>query len=491
MLIVSGFITVSSPQMLEGTFAVTQTWQSPFNPGCPHRRRHRRLQVFAGLGGDSSGSRKLPKRVGIIGSGPAGLSMARALQYLDTGVEEVKVFDKNGALEPDLGGGLQINGGAAVLAKLGLAEEMKRSGLPVSKIRSRTVGGRELLSIDVQNLVKNEPSLMHEGTPMVFTIMRDCLVNLLAGSLKEGTLNLGKRLTGVEEASDKSVKCKFDDGSEEIFDIVIGADGIRSNVKSLALPKCQEARYSNIRIQFGVAKGWERDSSTNGELHQWFGDGTYALSAQYKGIGEEPYEMIALVFLDTDPNTDENPNWETAAVKEACISRLRSTSNPQEVVDLASRCDRFFDLGVYYHDSLQKWVSDSGRIALIGDAAHAMPPFLGQGANQAIQDAYCLAAKLAEVKNGQGTVEEALRSYERKRKLPTTLIQLESRFLGVLETAGGKASAPSIPATDNSNGTPVPPAFVLPGFVRDAFFFATGKLGIAEQVFLKGATPKV
>mmetsp|Transcript_14687 Transcript_14687/g.24562 ORF Transcript_14687/g.24562 Transcript_14687/m.24562 type:complete len:320 (-) Transcript_14687:126-1085(-) len=319
---------------------------------------------------------------------------------------------------------------------------------------------------------------MFEGTPMVFTIMRDSLQRLLADSIPSESIVLGKTLVHVSECNDNengAVKCTFEDGTTKDFDLLIGADGIRSKVKQEVLRHSRKAEYSNIRIQFGVAKGWNRGN--DGEIHQWFGDGTYALTAQYRGLNSEPFEMIALVFRDENDN--ENSNWDTGEVKKMCVDRLKQTNNPQEVVDLAQRCDRFFDVGVYYYPSLQPWTSESGNVVLIGDAAHAMPPFLGQGANQAIQDAYSLASKLADLKKGRfSTVKNALDAYEKQRKIPTTLIQLESRLLGILETAGDSSVSKDT-------------GIVLPGFVRDAFFYATGKLGVAEQVFLKGATPKV
>ena len=113
-----------------------------------------------------------------------------------------------------------------------------------------------------------------------------------------------------------------------------------------------------------------------------------------------------------------------------------------------------------------------------------VPPFLGQGSNQAIQDAYCLASKIFQhnansegVISVQGDEEEEvqkslqtlLKEYENTRWLPTASITLKSGFLGYLET-GEK------------------------GFLskfRDAFFFVAGKVGIARMVFLDAATPTV
>mmetsp|Transcript_18488 Transcript_18488/g.29476 ORF Transcript_18488/g.29476 Transcript_18488/m.29476 type:complete len:462 (-) Transcript_18488:377-1762(-) len=410
-------------------------------------------------------------KVGIVGAGPAGLSMAKALQELDTGVDEVTVFDRGDALKPELGGGIQINGGAAVLAKLGLGDEIKAAGLPVKGIRSRTVAGNELFAIDVGEAFQGESELMHEGTPMAFTIMRDALQRVLADSIPEKTISLNKKLVSVNENTDQ-VKCTFQDGTTYEFDLLIGADGIRSEVKRQVWAGSNldlNPKYSQIRIQFGVAKGWHLTDSQ--EMQQWFGDGTYALAAQYKGVNGQPFEMIALVFAD--PNeVSENANWEKGEVQLDCVNRLKASKNPPEVIQLAQRCDRFYELGVHYYPALQPWVSSKGRVILIGDAAHAMPPFLGQGANQAIQDAYCLAVKLAELKSGKiSSLSEAARSYEISRKPPTAALQLESRLLGFLETAGG-------PGT-------------IPASMRDIFFFVLGKLGIAKKTFVTGAVPRV
>lgn len=125
--------------------------------------------------------------------------------------------------------------------------------------------------------------------------------------------------------------------------------------------------------------------------------------------------------------------------------------------------------------------------------AHAMPPFLGQGANQAVQDAYSLALEIDQynrnllqpfnydnngnpninVDNEENnesimTLQEHLKRYESKRWIVTTSLTAKAAFLGYLETGGGFLSK-----------------------FRDVFFLTMGKIGVARKVFLDGATPRV
>ena len=140
---------------------------------------------------------------------------------------------------------------------------------------------------------------------------------------------------------------------------------------------------------------------------------------------------------------------------------------PEEVLRVASACERVFELGSYFRNPLVPWSGLRGRAVLLGDAAHAMPPFLGQGANQGIQDAYCLAKELEAFRGGRhASMADALQAYEATRKFPCARLTLNSRILGFVETS-------------------------LPEFGRDAFFRTVTALGITRFIFLDGAMPKV
>ena len=163
------------------------------------------------------------------------------------------------------------------------------------------------------------------------------------------------------------------------------------------------------------------------------------------------------------------PGWDDAAsarVRGAMVDGLAAGGFPADVVDLAESCDRCFELDAEYLNPLPAWRGEGGCV-LLGDAAHAMPPFLGQGANQAVQDAYALATALADLERGaHEDLDAALGAYEAGRKVPVSILGFNSVVLGAVET-------------------------LLPEVARDAFFLTTGTLGVARAVFLNGAIPKV
>lgn len=207
-------------------------------------------------------------------------------------------------------------------------------------------------------------------------------------------------------------------------------------------------------------------AGSEGEFHQWMGDGAYCLTASYGGGVSGGNDMVALCYSDTLSGR-ENQKWDTAeALRESFLKRMAAAQMPAEVMEVAQKAERFYETSVFYRNPKLKWYNNG--VVLAGDAAHPMPPFLGQGANQAICDGYALAKVLKQVGGEYPSIESALEAYTSKRLFSTSRLLLNSRFLGFLETQEGKGAE-----------------------FRNAFFKILGKVGVAEVVYIDGANVRV
>eukprot|EP00979_Chaetoceros_neogracilis_P008545 scaffold1904_cov280-Chaetoceros_neogracile.AAC.7 len=492
------------------------------------------LKYAASLSVSNSKQSPQIEKVAIIGSGICGLSLAHALQNSKDSAKcniEAHVFDSRKSFNFGAGAGIQLTGGLATLRKINpdLHRAVTNAGLPLKQIRSRCKpwfkSEKPFATLLEMNLEENikiaggaaEEELIVDGKVQACAIMRGALQETLMNTLPEKCaerVQFGKLLTKIDSGSDGLI-CQFNDGTQAgPFDMVIGSDGINSAVKEYINTgsisqggKKEGTIYSGIRVQYAIQDGKSEDEDADSsELVQYFGDAAYSLAGIYgAGEGKKPSKGAFLIFKDPAWNgpfkkkdavaaekTNENADWnqDVESVGSLMYQRIKDSEVPDiEVGPIAQNADRFFELGVYFHNplSLRGWSkevqgSDSRYVVLAGDAAHAMPPFLGQGSNQAIQDAYCLASKIfhhnanvaAPISSQSGedapkSLQGLLKEYETTRWLPTASITFKSIFLGYLET-GEKGFLSSF---------------------RDAFFFVAGKVGIARYVFLDAATPKL
>lgn len=323
--------------------------------------------------GVSHSSTRKPKTVGIAGAGLAGLATALTLlKTPGTGVESVSVFEPRESLDTGLGGPLNINGAAAILTKCyGL--DIRQIGHRLDAITARAANGRLLFDIDVDKLVKANKTvydLLTDGTEHLFmTVMRDRFQNLLYEAVRSERIVFHRgphrKVVQVNQRYGKASFVLASGEESELFDLVVGADGIRSNVRIHVAGKTTPPKYSGLRLQWAVSSQGVSTLQKNC-MEQWFGDGGYVL--RYAGGPEEsPTEALAFTFRE-DRKAAENAEYKDEDTIQIDLERrLVGCGMPTALSSIVQNATSFIETGIYYHRLLPNW-STGGVCVLVGDA---------------------------------------------------------------------------------------------------------------------------
>ncbi|WP_454789996.1 FAD-dependent monooxygenase [Mycolicibacterium lutetiense] len=246
------------------------------------------------------------------------------------------------------------------------------------------------------------------------TVHRADLHSLLVSTVGSGQVRLRHELAGITERDDH-VELSFTNGEVHRAGLVIAADGLRSRVRKMFSD--DDIHYCGSVI-FRAVSPAECLEASNDRLRSWH-------SADYaKHVISMPVRAGRQVAVDATLGVDEPPRhlWSAQADLQA-LARQFDEFDPAVGRMLRAATSPVYMHPVYDRDPIDRWTS--ARVALLGDAAHPMTPFGGQGANQAIQDAAELAAQIATVHDGDYT--EALQRYQRVRTEQTAEIQRAAR----------------------------------------------------------------
>jgi salicylate hydroxylase len=251
----------------------------------------------------------------------------------------------------------------------------------------------------------------------VYGMHRADLLNVLAASLPPSTIRAGHCCSGFEQSA-TVVRLRFTNGETAEADFVIAADGIHSALQKYIVDQ-MPPEYSGVRAYRGLIAR-ERLAGWREEAQQlWMGDGKHFMV--YPVRAGQLLNYVA--FVPSLNATTES--WSAAGDRDELMSSFNGWD--PRVVELLEAVDSCFWWGLYDRRPLQSWTK--GRLALLGDAAHAMLPHLGQGANQAIEDGVALAVLVEEQISAD--LPRILLHYEQLRRARTDNIQREARKSGL------------------------------------------------------------
>ena len=357
-------------------------------------------------------------RVLVAGGGIGGLTTAIALRH--QGIDALVL--EQAEVMAEIGAGIQLaSNSAIVLRELGLEQAMRAVGVKPQSYDYRDLRtGRMLYQAPL-----GDEAAERYGAPM-YNIHRADLIQILFDAVPPDAKRLGACCVGISQDKD-GVEVRLQTGEVLRADALVGCDGIHSAVRQ-HLRGNEEKHFANILMWRSLIPAERLEGLGLEERgNYWFGPGRTLIT--YWVRPKNLYSILASV----PAHEVQRESWtESGDISEM----LRSFDDAEpRARAMLEQCRSTFITGMYYRDPIDSWTS--GRVTLLGDAAHPMVPFLAAGAGQSIEDAWTFARVLAR---RQDDVPGALLEYEQRRLPRTTRIQAGARAVVKLmhETDGGR-----------------------------------------------------
>ena len=340
-------------------------------------------------------------KIAIIGGGIGGLCAAVALQNLGYSVQ---VFETSATFQP-VGAGIGIGSNAMqALMKIGVGEDVFANGHVLQTQVFQDERGKPLNTIDftvLKNLYGQEN----------ITIHRADLHRTFLEALKPHTLHFNKKCISVVQKNHQVI-IHFEDGTTQTSDLLIAADGIHSPIRQQFVPD-SSPRYAGYTCWRGITENKGRvDDFTSTEL--WSTKGRFGMAPMKDGL------VYWFACKNAAPRSTQFQGLASQEISDLfnhfpeVVNKLISTTPIENIL---------------HHDildikPLRQFVF--GRVVLLGDAAHATTPNMGQGAGQAIEDAIVLRNGFKQFEH----VDKVLAFYEEKRVARTAKVIRLSRQIG-------------------------------------------------------------
>jgi salicylate hydroxylase len=345
-------------------------------------------------------------RVAIIGGGIGGLTAAIALSR--AGIE-VAVYEAAAELR-EIGAGVALHPNAMrVLRAIGAEDGVRKvAGRSEWQVLRNGMTGR---LISRTNRKEQAASFGIEGA----TAHRADLLDVLAALVGPGVVSLGKRCVSIDSAV---AVARFADGSEAEADVIVGADGIHSVVRTALFGQDAPRFTGKVCYRSVIPAAAVAGTPFAAENGQWLGPhGTIVL---YPMRGEELINVVA----HYDDDSYRHESWVERCERAEVLDRYAGWH--ESLLRLLRAGDTWYKWALYDRDPIPAWTR--GRVTLLGDAAHPMLPYLGQGACQAIEDGTVLATALVAA---GADPPAGLGRYERTRRPRASLVVLTARERGL------------------------------------------------------------
>ena len=338
-------------------------------------------------------------RIIVVGAGIGGLTAHLVCKRAGF---EVEHYERQPRLGPAGAGIVLWPNGIKIMLALGLGARLRQIGHSLERVVTRTHQGEPLSEMPVGELERKL------GAP-VYPVSRTDLQALLVDAVGPGNLRLGAQCVRVDQNT-SGATAFFADGRSATGEVVVGADGIHSVVRRAVVGEVAP-RYSGMANWVGVTANDGLQPEHKG--YEFLGEG--------KRCGLLPLARNRIYFGFACAVEKGVP--EPAGGRRGQLQELFG-GWPDPIPAVLERFDEAELKYLEIHDlpPLKRW--SQGRLTLLGDAAHATAPTLGQGGCQAMEDAILLARRLGSTTLG---VPDGLARYEVKRRSRAELIVARSR----------------------------------------------------------------
>jgi salicylate hydroxylase len=345
-------------------------------------------------------------RIAVIGGGIGGLTAAQALRQRGL---EVRVHEAAPELK-EIGAGVALGPNAMkALRSLGLEAAVRAVAYEGEFQLLRNWKTGRVISRTTRR------SAAERYGAAGCSVHRADLLDVLAAGLPTSLVQLGARCDSVK--ADRHVAAAhFTNGTEEEADVVVGADGIHSAVRTNLFGPDAPRFTGKICYRAVIPVDAVKGGPPGPDNATWLGPhGAVVVYRVRRG------ELINVV-AHYDDETYQHESWITECDREEVLERYRGWWPPLE--RLFSAGDTWYKWALYDRDPIPRWTE--GRATLLGDAAHPMLPYLGQGACQAMEDGCVLAAALDAMEDDPA----ALARYEQVRRPRASRVVIRSRERG-------------------------------------------------------------